>query len=100
MPDTSEAEEWIDADTFVAKGKTYHVGLDGTVSEILNEREVIRGQGRKEGENKMEIDFEQFVVDCWGETFKKLPPLAIVQISKKELTDMLQKAFNMGNQME
>ena len=47
LPDTAEAEEWLDADTFIVKGKKYHVGLDGTVSEILNDREVIRGQGRK-----------------------------------------------------
>ena len=45
MPDTAEAEEWLDADTFVVKGKVYRVEPDGTVSEILNEREVIRGQG-------------------------------------------------------
>jgi len=34
LPDTSEAEKWLDADTFVVKGKIYRVELDGTVSEV------------------------------------------------------------------
>jgi len=35
LPDTSEAESWIDSDTFVVEGKAYHIDPDGTVSEVV-----------------------------------------------------------------
>jgi hypothetical protein len=39
LPDTSQAEQWIDADTFVVKGKVYRILPDGTVKEIGKENQ-------------------------------------------------------------
>jgi hypothetical protein len=37
LPDTSQAEKWIDADTFVKNGHRYRIAPDGTVKEIGKE---------------------------------------------------------------
>jgi len=39
LPDTSEAEEWINPDTFVVNGKAYQVAPDGKVTEVEGKAE-------------------------------------------------------------
>jgi hypothetical protein len=39
LPDTSQAEQWIDTDTFVVNGKLYRIEPDGTIKEIRKEDE-------------------------------------------------------------
>jgi hypothetical protein len=34
LPDTSQAEKWINPDTFVVKGRLYRILPDGTIKEI------------------------------------------------------------------
>jgi hypothetical protein len=37
LPDTSQAEKWLDPDTFVANGRLYRIEPDGAVKEIGKE---------------------------------------------------------------
>jgi hypothetical protein len=42
LPDTSQAEKWLDPDTFVVNGRLYRIEPDGTIKEVRDEdREYI-----------------------------------------------------------
>ena len=42
IPDTSQAEQWIDPDTFLFKQKLYRVKSDGTVVKVSKATESSR----------------------------------------------------------